>query len=94
VSALNLVFLAGIAAIFMRIGEGDTWFGLPSILPVILCIPFVALVPAFGLPIAAAWAWRKGYWSLRKRLQFSIIAAGALGFIPYLYHWNLLGFRY
>jgi CubicO group peptidase (beta-lactamase class C family) len=94
VSTLNLVYLVGIAAVYMRTGTGESWFRLPSILPVLLCIPFVALLPALGLPVAAVWAWRKGLWSLRKRLQFSVIAAAALGFIPYLYHWNLLGFRY
>jgi hypothetical protein len=94
VSTLNLVFLTGIAAVFMRIGAGDTWFGLPPALPVLLCIPFIGLMLALGLPVAAVFAWRNGYWSLRKRLQFSVIAAAALGFIPYLYHWNLLGFRY
>ncbi len=94
VCGLNLVFLVGIAAVFIRTGAGEIWFGLPPMLPIILFLPFLSLALALGLPVGALAAWRHGYWSLRKRLQFSVIVVAALGFIPYLHHWNLLGFRY
>ncbi len=94
VSALNLVFLAGVAAVFVRVGEGEIWFGLPRALGFLLFLPFLSLVLALGLSGAAIAAWRGSYWSLRKRVRFSVIAIAALGFIPYLHHWNLLGFHF
>jgi hypothetical protein len=93
-SVLNLIFLVGIAVVFGSTGEGDVWFGFPPVLSVLLCIPFLSLVLALALAGAALIAWRKRYWSLRKRLQFSLTAVGALAFLPYLHHWNLLGFHY
>jgi CubicO group peptidase (beta-lactamase class C family) len=94
VSLLNLVFLIGIAAVFGSTGAGEIWFGFPGVLSLLLCVPFLSLVLTLGLAVAASAAWRNGYWSLRKRVQFSLMTAAALAFIPYLHHWNLLGFRY
>jgi CubicO group peptidase (beta-lactamase class C family) len=94
VSLLNLTFLVGIAAIFGSTADGDVWFGFPRILAVLLCLPFLSLCLALALAVAAFVAWCRGYWSFRKRVQFSLITAGALAFIAYLHHWNLLGFHY
>jgi hypothetical protein len=94
VSLVNVIFLVGVAVIFGSTGAGEIWFGFPRVLGVLLCLPFVSLVLALVLAVAAFAAWRWGYWSLRKRVQFSLMAAGALAFIPFLHHWNLLGFHF
>ncbi len=94
VSGLNLFFLAGITAVFLCTSAGEFWYGLPRVLAPLLCLPFLNVPLSLGLIAAALTSWRSGYWSLRRRLQFSIIAAAAIGFFPYLYHWNLLGFHY
>ena len=70
-------------------------FGIITpVLSVLLCMPFLSLVLALALAVAALIAWRKRYWSLRKRIQFNLTAVGALAFIPFLNYWNLLGFHY
>ncbi len=94
VSSLNLFFMAAIVAVFVRSDAGEVWFGFPRILALLLCLPFLSAVLSLGLAVAAVFAWCKGYWSSRRRLQYSVIAAAATGFIPYLYYWNLLGFRF
>jgi len=34
------------------------------------------------------------YWSLKRRLHYSLITLAALAFIPFLAYWNLLGFQF
>jgi len=94
VSGLNLFFLVGITVVFMSTGTGEAWYRLPRALPLLLSLPFISAVPSLALPVAAVMVWRNGWWSPRRRLQFSIIAIAALCYFPYLNHWNLLGFRY
>ena len=69
-------------------------YGLPKIVPVSLSIFLLTSVLALGLPVLAILAWMSPEWSLSEQLHYSVVSLFALGLIPFLNYWNLLGFRY
>jgi hypothetical protein len=85
---------------------GPVWFsvwGAQTTLEQMTGIPLVFYgMPAFftlaalvglALPAFLVRAWRDRYWSLATRLHFTLVTLTAVGMIPYLYYWNLLGIR-
>jgi len=52
----------------------------------------VAALLGLTLSIFAGVAWKRGGWTIVRRLYYSAVALAALLMVPFLYHWNLLGF--
>jgi presenilin-like A22 family membrane protease len=52
----------------------------------------LAAVLGFTLSIFACVAWKRGDWTIVRRIYYSVVALAALLMVPFLYHWNLLGF--
>lgn len=92
-SALNLVFLVGLALAVFKIDQWEFVYGVPPVLTALLVIPLVTTILTVGLPIFAAVTWESEYWSDIGRLYYSLITLFALAFIPFLRYWNLLGFK-
>ena len=69
-------------------------YGMPREIIFLLCIPLFTSVIAIGLPILAVLAWIGNDWLFLEQLHYSLVVITALGFIPFLHYWNLLGFRY
>ncbi len=93
VSGMNILSMAGLVVLFLTTSAGEMSFGLPRAVRVLLYVPMASSALAVGLPAISAVAWMKGLWSFGRRLHFSIVSAAAVGFIPWLSHWNLLGIR-
>jgi CubicO group peptidase (beta-lactamase class C family) len=93
-SALNLVFLIGLAIAVSKIDQWEFVYSVPPVLAVLLVIPLVTTILTIGLPISGALTWRSECWSLIGRLHYSLIIVSTLIFIPLLHHWNLLGIRF
>jgi CubicO group peptidase (beta-lactamase class C family) len=91
-SALNLLFLGG-ANVQAQSGLWTELGVLPSVLA-LLCLPLMTTPLALGALVCAVVIWRTTSWSLTGQLHYSLVTLGALAFIPFLIHWNLLGFRY
>jgi len=53
---------------------------------------FLLLAALLGLTLSifAAIAWRRGDWSVPRRIYYSVVALTAFLMVPFLYHWNLL----
>ncbi len=51
----------------------------------------LASVLGLTLPVFSCIAWRRGDWSVARRIYYSVVALVALLMIPFLHHWNLLG---
>ncbi len=68
--------------------------GIPDILYVAMGVLLIASTLGLTLPVFAVLAWGRGYWSVGRRLYFSLVALTAAGMVPYLDYWNLLGFRF
>jgi CubicO group peptidase (beta-lactamase class C family) len=59
-----------------------------------LAVLHLAALLGLTLPIFAFKAWKYGYWSLPRRVYFSLAALAAVLMTPFFYYWNLLGFRF
>lgn len=93
ICALNLVFLIGLTLNLVSILH-DPWsliYGLTPTAKSLLIIPFVTSVLTLCLIVLAFLAWRYEYWSLIGRVYYTWVTITALGFIPFLRYWNLLG---
>ena len=86
---LNLSFVIGMLFII-----GELVYETPKKLALLLCIPIFTSVLAIGLPVFAILAWMNPEWSFIEQLDYLLVSLTALGFIPFLNYWNLLGFRY
>jgi len=94
---LNLVFILGMLLVNLLSKNNKRLqfaYGMPKIVIVLLCIPIVTSILAVGLPFFAILAWMNNEWSLILRVHYSLVSLTALGLIPFLNYWNLLGFRY
>ncbi len=94
VSTLNLVFLIGLPLSAWLIGVWKLLYGVPAVIIVLLCIPFVTTGMTGVLPIFILLNWKSKYWSVRERFHYSLITLAAQVFIPFLVYWNLLGFQF
>jgi CubicO group peptidase (beta-lactamase class C family) len=64
-----------------------------STLYISLSVLQMAALFGLTLPIFAFKAWRQNYWSVTRRIYFSVVALAGLLMTPFFYYWNLLGFR-
>lgn len=97
ICGLNLVGAVGMLILYPLTKKNYRlqWqFGLPKIVPISLGIFLLTSFLALGLPVVAILAWMNSEWSLLEQLHYSVVSLFALGLIPFLNYWNLLGFRY
>jgi hypothetical protein len=59
-----------------------------------LWLPIIAVVLWLPLPVYAAIAWRRRFWSLLERSYYTAMVAGMLLLLVVLDYWNLVGFKY
>ena len=92
-SGLNLVFLVGL---ILMLGYRllDLVVEVPPEMMALLLIPLLTSALAIGRVYCAAVSWKHGYWSTGSRLYYSGATLITLGFIWFLYYWNLLGFHF
>ena len=92
-SGLNLVFLIGL--ILMLVYRLlDLTIEVPPEMIALLFIPLLTSILAMGRVYCAAVSWKHGYWSTGSRLYYSAATLITLGFVWFLYYWNLLGFHF
>jgi len=94
IATLYLTFLIGMGLAFWLTGPLNLIYGVPTAMRGLLFIPLIAAVLTLAFPVFTMWAWKNKYWSFRGRSHYSLITLAALGFIPFLNYWNLLGFRF
>jgi CubicO group peptidase (beta-lactamase class C family) len=51
---------------------------------------FLGALLGLTLSMFAGFAWRRGDWSLPRRIYYSVLALTAFLMVPFLHHWNLL----
>ncbi|RJP23077.1 MAG: class A beta-lactamase-related serine hydrolase [Candidatus Abyssobacteria bacterium SURF_5] len=92
-SALHVAFVLGFILIMPK-AMGELYHGVPPVLIALLCVPILAAILTAGAMVFAIPAWKHGYWSVAGRLHYTLVLIGAVVFIFFLNHWNLLGFRF
>lgn len=94
---LNLAGAFGMLTIASIAKNSDRFklvYGVPKIITFLLGILLLTSVLALCLPVFIIAAWLNNEWLLIERLHYSLVTITALGLIPFLNYWNLLGFRY
>jgi CubicO group peptidase (beta-lactamase class C family) len=82
----SILFVTCVVGIRFAAGNLSIWLFSMAVgaLGSTLALASVALV---------ALSWKRRYWSLAERLQYTFTTAAALVFVWFLYNWNLLTFR-
>lgn len=94
VSAL-VILSPVLALVWYHIGDPELRpYKVASALYVSLSVLQLAALLGLTLPIFAFKSWKRGYWSMMRRIYFSMVAFAGLLMIPFFYYWNLLGFRF
>jgi alpha-beta hydrolase superfamily lysophospholipase len=91
--AVNLVLIVGLLLTINYLLNADAEQAAPT-LPLSGILPILSILN-LGLTLALAFvlvrAWRGRAWSAAVRILYSLATVGAMGFVPFLAYWNLLG---
>ena len=92
-SGLNLIFLVGLTLMLVY-RFLDLVIEVPLEMIALLTLPLLTCILAIGMVFVATVSWKHEYWSMGSRLYYSVVTLITLGFIWFLYYWNLLGFHF
>jgi CubicO group peptidase (beta-lactamase class C family) len=90
----NALFLLLIVGWFPLRERLELDFGTPRLLIAILTIPIVTTVLSVIAFVLTVRIWQRKEGSPGWRLRYSLFVLTAILFIPFLMHWNLLGYHY
>jgi len=89
--------LASVLTIFAIILSMDTMkklSGISTSLSLSLILPIVTVGLTLALLVSGVWVWKNNYWSIAKRVHYSLVASSAAAVSFFFYHWNLLGWQF
>jgi CubicO group peptidase (beta-lactamase class C family) len=87
-----VIFLIGLLIVFKD--PFEIMFGVPVALKFLLVLPFIAGVMAIFVFFYVFLSWVKGYWTACARVHYMLVFFAVVGFLWFLYYWNLLGFKF
>jgi hypothetical protein len=90
----NVMWFPVVFLIGMQGGEPTVAYGVNTLTKIILALPLLTTPLALGLVYFTWQAWKVNYWSIARRVHYTIITVAALGLIVWANYWNLLGFRF
>jgi CubicO group peptidase (beta-lactamase class C family) len=90
----GLLSLAGVAFLLIFTGTvsnvENIAFGLPTWFDYLMLLPWVVVVLAVVMLILTPVVWALRFWSLPRRLHYTLLLAASAVFVWWLYFWNLL----
>jgi CubicO group peptidase (beta-lactamase class C family) len=93
-SALLVLFTAGLFILMGTMTWYTPFFGTPPFLTALLVLPVLAAVLTVGALVFTVLAWKDGYWGVAGRVHYTLMTVAALAFIWSLNFLNLLGWRF
>ena len=93
VATLYLVFTLLLAGMALPTRPQND-FGVHPYYVVMLSIPLLAIPLTGAMIFFTVMAWRRHSWGPRGRVHYTLCTVAAAAYIPFLYYWNLLGFRF
>ncbi len=90
-AVLNILFLACVLIVFLNY-QVELAYGIPLLIRILFVVPFAALILTVLSIIFCFLVWSGKNLSLSFRLHYTVFTICALGFIIFLYYWNLIGF--
>jgi CubicO group peptidase (beta-lactamase class C family) len=92
-SIVSLGFIAGVVAYVVANPE-EIGFGLTPALKKLLAVSQVSAVLAALTVLGCVIGWKNRYWRLSGRVHYTLVALAGVGFVAWLYYWNLLAFGF
>ena len=94
--ALNVLLVIGLLLFLFEQLTGsppDYYFGVPPLLSALFALALVSAVLTVGVVVSTILVWWERFWSVGRRVHYSLVALAALALTWQLVSWNLLGFR-
>ena len=92
-SVLTLGFVVSVTVILISAGE-ELMYGFPSSLTAALMLPILASILTLVVAYFMVRCWKGGYWTLFRRVHYTLFALFALGLVWFYWYWNILGVQY
>jgi CubicO group peptidase (beta-lactamase class C family) len=73
-----------------RLEGGDVTPGMK----LLFVLPMITVLLALVLPYFSLRSWKEGYWSFLGRVHYSLLTIAGVLYIPFLIHWNMLGYNF
>lgn len=73
---------------------GDLGGAIPTSLRIALVLPIIFVLLTLALVVAAINVWRRSWWSIWRRAQFTIVVLACVAVSLFFSHWNLLGWQF
>lgn len=90
VTGLGMILVLGFILIVMGNDLGVLFVGVPKIAAPLFVVPPLLLLLASGMVVVAAIIWLSGYWSLWRRIYYSLLTLAALLLVDVLAQWGML----
>ncbi|MFF2093374.1 serine hydrolase [Paenibacillus sp. NPDC058174] len=84
----------GTFVIVLNMGLIDRLSRITSSLNIFLFMPIILVVLTVVLLAFSVLAWKNSYWTLLKRVHYTLIALAAVAMCAFFYYWNLLGWQF
>jgi CubicO group peptidase (beta-lactamase class C family) len=94
VCALSSVCMIALGWTLFKMDDSEFRYGMPRRLAALLTLPPAIVVGSVVFAVLAAAAWRNGYWSRTARVHYTLVAIVCLALVPFMWHWNIIGFKW
>jgi CubicO group peptidase (beta-lactamase class C family) len=93
---VSALFLAGVAILLPKVTAtaDEVVFGTPLAVRIAVTLWTSAAALAMVLLVYTILSWRRRWWRLPGRVSITLVGLAAIGSALWLYHWNLIGWRY
>jgi hypothetical protein len=95
-AALHFVFIVALVVVLTTLSRGGSpsiLYEIPPYVFLILLLPLAAGALSLAAAMGLVPVWRAGPSARVQRLYLALVVAFLIAFLPFLWHWNLLGFR-
>jgi pimeloyl-ACP methyl ester carboxylesterase len=89
-SGLGLIFVGGLVLLVMLNDLSWLFVGIPKLAAPLFLAPPLWLLCAIGMVVVAVVVWLRGYWSLWRRVYYTLLTLSALAGVVILAQWGML----
>lgn len=92
-SALFFITLITLGVVIASTAS-DLGGSVPTSLKVALVLPIIFVLATVALLIASFNVWRRSWWTVGRRVQFTFVVLACIAVSFFFYQWNLLGWQF
>lgn len=89
--SLSLLFLIGLAGLLFSSDLSTLLVGIPRAGAPLFVVPPLLLLLAAAIAVVVLVLWVRGYWSVWRRIYYTLLMATALGVVGVLIQWQMMG---